>query len=50
MRAAPYAGLEPATLRLEVVRAIQLRQMGKMLPEGLEPSTFALLRTLISAV
>ena len=35
------AGLEPATLRLEVSRAIQLRQRDLVLTEGVEPSTTA---------
>ena len=39
----PNMGLEPITLRLEVLRAIQLRQLGiYTLRIGVEPMTFRL--------
>ena len=35
----PHVGLEPTTFRLEVWRAIQLRQWGKFPTPGLEPGS-----------
>ena len=35
-------GLEPTTARLEVARAIQLRQRGYAVPAGFEPATYRL--------